>query len=39
VALGVALIVMLLQVSGQLEKRFDNDLNGIDLVVGAKGSR
>ncbi len=37
-ALGVALIVMLLQVSDQLERRFDSDLEGIDLVVGAKGS-
>src|ERR1700734_3828780 len=37
-ALGIATIVTLLQVSQQLEQRFDRDLQGIDLVVGAKGS-
>jgi len=37
-ALGIATIVTLLHVSKQLEHRFDSDLKGIDLVVGAKGS-
>jgi len=37
-ALGIATIVTLLHVSQQLEERFDRDLKGIDLVVGAKGS-
>src|ERR1700691_5297059 len=37
-ALGIATIVMLLHISDQLEQRFERDLNGIDLVVGAKGS-
>lgn len=37
-ALGIATIITLLRVSDQIEDRFDQDLNGIDLVVGAKGS-
>src|SRR5271154_798249 len=37
-ALGIATIVMLLHVSQQVEQRFERDLAGIDLVVGAKGS-
>ena len=37
-ALGVAIITTLLNISGQIEKRFESDLAGIDLVVGAKGS-
>lgn len=37
-ALGVASLVILLLFSSQLEKRFDRDAQGIDMVVGAKGS-
>jgi putative ABC transport system permease protein len=37
-ALGVATIVVLLLVVGQLEERMNRDARGIDLVVGAKGS-
>lgn len=37
-ALGIAVIVTLIHVSDQIERRFDSDLEGIDLVVGAKGS-
>ena len=37
-ALGVAIITTLLNISGQIEKCFEGDLAGIDLVVGAKGS-
>jgi putative ABC transport system permease protein len=37
-ALGVATIVLLLLVVGQLEERMHRDARGIDLVVGAKGS-
>lgn len=37
-ALGIATIVTLLRVSEQVEQRFTRDLQGIDLVVGAKGS-
>ena len=37
-ALGIATIVTLLHISRQIEQRFDRDLQGIDLVVGAKGS-
>jgi putative ABC transport system permease protein len=37
-ALGIATIVTLLHVSLQMERRFDRDLQGFDLVVGAKGS-
>jgi len=37
-ALGVATIVLLLLVVGQLEERMSRDARGIDLVVGAKGS-
>jgi putative ABC transport system permease protein len=37
-ALAVATLVMLLSVSSQLGARFERDGEGIDLVVGAKGS-
>jgi putative ABC transport system permease protein len=37
-SLGVATIVLLLLVVGQLEERMNRDARGIDLVVGAKGS-
>lgn len=37
-ALGAGLISLLLLVSWQLEKQFDRNLAGINLVVGAKGS-
>ncbi|OSZ70928.1 ABC transporter permease [Sphingomonas sp. IBVSS1] len=37
-ALGVASLVILLLFSSQLENRFDRDSQGIDMVVGAKGS-
>lgn len=37
-ALGVASLVILLNFSRQLEDRFQRDAQGIDLVVGAKGS-
>lgn len=37
-ALGVASLVILLNFSRQLEERFQRDAQGIDLVVGAKGS-
>jgi putative ABC transport system permease protein len=37
-ALGVATIVLLILVVGQLEERMHRDARGIDLVVGAKGS-
>ncbi len=37
-ALGIAAIVTLLHLSRQIEQRFTRDLQGIDLVVGAKGS-
>ncbi len=36
--LGLASITFLLLVSSQLNKAFERDLQGIDLVVGAKGS-
>lgn len=38
IALGVASLAVLLLVSSQLEDRFQRDSQGIDLVVGAKGS-
>lgn len=38
IAFGVASLAVLLLVSTQLEKRFERDSQGIDLVVGAKGS-
>lgn len=37
-ALGVASLVILLNFSNQLQDRFSRDAQGIDLVVGAKGS-
>jgi putative ABC transport system permease protein len=37
-ALGVATIVLLLLVTAQLDQRMRRDAQGIDLVVGAKGS-
>ncbi|MBY0408974.1 MAG: ABC transporter permease, partial [Burkholderiaceae bacterium] len=36
--LGLAAITLVLLVSTQLDKGFERDLQGIDLVVGAKGS-
>ena len=36
--LGLAAITLVLLVSQQLDKAFERDLQGIDLVVGAKGS-
>lgn len=37
-AAGVAMIVVLLLVNAQLQNEFSKNLQGIDLVVGAKGS-
>ena len=37
-ALGTGLIVLLLLLNKQLEEQFERNLQGIDLVVGAKGS-
>jgi putative ABC transport system permease protein len=37
-ALGVAMIVVLMLFTRQMEERLQRDLKGIDLVVGAKGS-
>ncbi len=37
-ALGVGLISLLLLLSKQLQDKFDKNLAGIDLVIGAKGS-
>ncbi|MCB0664330.1 MAG: hypothetical protein KDC80_00840, partial [Saprospiraceae bacterium] len=37
-ALGVGLISLLLLLNSQLEEKFEKNLAGIDLVVGAKGS-
>ena len=37
-SLGLASITFLILVSHQLDKAFERDLQGIDLVVGAKGS-
>ena len=37
-ALGIATIVALLHVSKEVEDRFSRDAEGVDLVVGAKGS-
>ena len=37
-SLGLASITFLLLVSNQLNKAFERDLHGIDVVVGAKGS-
>lgn len=37
-AVSVAMLVLLMQVSRQAEERFERDVAGIDLVVGAKGS-
>ena len=37
-ALGVGLISLLLVLNHQLEEKFDKNLAGVDLVVGAKGS-
>lgn len=36
--ISVAMLVLLMQVSRQAETRFERDVAGIDLVVGAKGS-
>lgn len=37
-AIAVAMLVLLVQVSEQASERFDRDAQGVDLVVGAKGS-
>ena len=37
-ALGVGLISLLLLLNTQIEEKFDKNLAGIDLVIGAKGS-
>lgn len=37
-ALGIGIISMVLILQNQLQQKFDRDLEGIDLVVGAKGS-
>ena len=37
-ALGVASITVLLLVSAQMQRSFERDLAGVDVVVGAKGS-
>ncbi len=37
-ALGVGLVAFLLQVDRQVQQKFENNLAGVDLVVGAKGS-
>lgn len=37
-ALGVGLIALLLLLQKQLNENFDNNLAGVDLIVGAKGS-
>lgn len=37
-ALGVGLITLLFLVQNQLEEKFEKNLAGIDLVIGAKGS-
>jgi len=37
-ALGIGLVSFLLQVDRQIQQKFENNLAGIDLVVGAKGS-
>lgn len=37
-ALGVGLISLLLLLSTQLQEKFDRNLAGVDLVIGAKGS-
>jgi putative ABC transport system permease protein len=37
-ALGLAIITVLLLVQDQFEKKMDRDASGVDLVVGAKGS-
>jgi len=36
--LGIGLISFILSVNTQLKQKFDNNLAGIDLVIGAKGS-
>lgn len=37
-AISVAMLVLLLQFGSQFEERFEKDAEGVDLVVGAKGS-
>jgi putative ABC transport system permease protein len=37
-ALGTGIISLLLLLQGQVEEKFQNDLRGVDLVIGAKGS-
>ena len=36
--LGVGLIALLISLNTQLDEKFKNNLAGIDLVIGAKGS-
>ncbi|MBI1182797.1 FtsX-like permease family protein [bacterium] len=36
--LGVAMVSLVLHLSKQIEGQFTNNINGIDLVIGAKGS-
>ena len=36
--LGVSIISLLIMLGGQLRKQFDQNIKGIDMVVGAKGS-
>ncbi len=38
ISLGVATMTVLLLVSAQMERSFEKDLAGVDVVVGAKGS-
>jgi putative ABC transport system permease protein len=37
-ALSIGLIVFLTELNGQLKQKFENNLAGIDLIIGAKGS-
>ncbi|MEY2904090.1 MAG: hypothetical protein RJA52_106 [Bacteroidota bacterium] len=37
-SLGIGLVTLLLLVSTQIQEKFDKNLAGIDLVIGAKGS-
>lgn len=37
-ALGLASITLVILTAGQMDRAFERDLAGIDLVVGAKGS-
>lgn len=37
-ALGVAIIILVLSINKQLQQKLSNNIKGIDMVVGAKGS-